>query len=741
MKIAVVDKAPSKSRYEEFNFDYDLYHLTDERTGKKKRLLKADVKLDMTELDPYDLVILVGAEPSKHIAKITQITKYTGHLIDNKFVPMINPVMAKFKPEVEPVITDSLQRINDYISGNVSSKEGDYRGITCADEAKEYLRKVLRMTECKAVAVDTETTALYPKDGYVLGISVSHKAYQGVYISSDCIDTELEQLFQELFNTKLIVFHHAKFDRKFLEYHFDFEFKRWVCTMTMHYILNENEAHDLKFLCMKYTDMGDYERDLDQWKREFCRRNKIKLGDFTYDLIPFEILSEYACKDADGTLRLYHKFSSIVDRSVGFSKLYYNFLIPAVDFLKDIENIGVPFSKKKLKTIQKSITEEIIDLKKNIYKYDAIHEVEKKNNVVFNPNSTAHLRHLFFNELGLPVTKKTPTGAPSTDAEVLEFLAQKHEVADYVLKIRKLQKIKSTYIDKILLNLDSDLRLRTGFNLTITTSGRLSSSGKLNMQQLPRDDKRVKSCISMEEIDPNYVIWSQDLQTAEMYYAAVLSNDENLMDVFRKGGDFHSTIAHTVFNIPCAVEEVSTKYPQLRQAAKAVSFGILYGAGPGKVAATANISFEEAKDVIAQYFARFNKLRIWLNNTQTEIATNGFIYSVFNRKRRVPNVFSVSEEERGHAIRSALNFTVQSVASDVNLMAAIDINKFFKRGGARAEVFALVHDSILGVSHRDDIQLVQDKVKYFTQLDRGVSIPNYPIGVDFGYGESYAEAG
>jgi DNA polymerase I-like protein with 3'-5' exonuclease and polymerase domains len=167
--------------------------------------------------------------------------------------------------------------------------------------------------------------------------------------------------------------------------------------------------------------------------------------------------------------------------------------------------------------------------------------------------------------------KRTATGAISTDAEVLEELALEHPLPAVILKVRQLTKIRNTYISKILPELDADQRIRTGFNLIFTTSGRLSSSGKFNAQQIPRDDPLVKGCIKAPE---GYSIVSQDLQTGEMYYAAVLSGDTNLQQVFLSGGDFHSTIAKSVFNLPCAVEDVKKLYPGKRQAAKAISFGI-----------------------------------------------------------------------------------------------------------------------------------------------------------------------
>jgi DNA polymerase I-like protein with 3'-5' exonuclease and polymerase domains len=258
------------------------------------------------------------------------------------------------------------------------------------------------------------------------------------------------------------------------------------------------------------------------------------------------------------------------------------------------------------------------------------------------------------------------------------------------------------------------------------------------MQQLPRDDKTVKNCI--RSTDPDWVIFSQDLQTAEMYYAAALSGDRNLAQVFINGEDFHSSIAKMVFNLGCPTEDIAHKYPDLRQACKAISFGILYGAGAAKISSEVGISYNEAKNIIRRYFKQYNQLEKWIERTQEEITANGYIYSAFGRKRRVPNVFSLDDYEQGHALRSAMNFTVQSVASDVNLLSAMDAHDYLKKKNIPAKIFGLVHDSIIGECHKGHVDQLRKVLLVATQKDRGVSISQCPIKVDFGYGESYAKA-
>ena len=296
-------------------------------------------------------------------------------------------------------------------------------------------------------------------------------------------------------------------------------------------------------------------------------------------------------------------------------------------------------------------------------------------------------------------------------------------------------------MDKIIPQLDRDSRLRTGFNLHGTTSGRLSSSGKLNMQQIPRDNPIVKGCISAR---PGHKIVAMDLTTAEMYVAAVLSGDQNLQEVFRSGGNFHSQIAKKVFNLPCEAEDVAKFYETKRQAAKAVSFGILYGAGPPKISETVTkdsgtfFSIAEAKGVINDYFSSFFKLREWIDNNEKFISQNGYVYSFFGRKRRLPNVFSEDKGIKGHSIRSGLNFLVQSAASDINLLAAIDAHADIAAQKMKSKIFALVHDSILAEVPDEEVDDYSILLQSNVQRDRGLTIPGSPVGCDFEVGQDYS---
>lgn len=741
MKIAVIDKAPNRTRYQDyFEFKYDHFHMSSVPVTK---LLKKDVDLDI-DLDLYDYVILVGAEAAKEYAKVTSVTNYAGTLVNDKFIPITNPAMLVFKPEGKPDFQRALDKVHKYIRGEVKPVEGgDFAGIDNTKEAKAFLLEVLSNAQ-GFVAWDTETTALYPRDGFVLGVSMSYKPKHGRYLVTDCLDEECIGLMQNIANEFTTVFHNMKFDFKMIKYHLGINFNRQRVhdTMVMHYVLDETDSHGLKQLALKYTDYGDYDAALEEFKKQYCGSHGMLQENFTYDLIPFDVISRYASIDTAVTIELFHKFWPLVQKNDKLLSVYNKLLIPGTLFLMDMEEVGIPISRERLVGADQFLTEEIQRHKQALYNYEAVKQFENNTGKIFNPNSVMQLRTVLFDYLQLnPTGKKTATGAISTDAEVLEELSEEHELPKAILEVRQLGKIQNTYISKILPELDRDGRIRTNFNLIFTTSGRLSSSGKFNAQQIPRDNPIIKGCI---KAPPGYKIVSQDLTTAEMYYAAVLSGDKNLQKVFSSRGDFHSTIAHMVFNLPCEPEQVKTLYPAMRQSAKAISFGILYGSGAKKVSQTVtkatgeHYPVEQAQQDIKAYFTRFKKLKQWLDNRRDFIEQNGYTYSFFGRKRRLPNVFSSDKGIAAHEVRSGINAEVQSLASDINLLGAIETANEIKQKNLDAKIFMLVHDSIVGLVHETCVDEYCEILRRNTQRDWGCNISGCPIGVDQEVGDDYS---
>ena len=741
--IAIVETKPSRNDYISLfdnSFEFDQFQLCS--NPSVKRVLKRDVDIEFNP-DDYDWVILVGSEPLKFYTKEGSITEYSGRIVDNKYLPVINPAMLAFKPEAQKTWEESRDNIFKYMNGDLKQEKLDnIYGITESADLYVFLTRAIEH-ENDFVALDSETSGLYPRDGHMLGISLSYEAEHGAYIDCDCIDEQAENLLQQLFDKKRVVFHNAKFDIAFFEYHFGFKFPRFEDTMLMHYMLDEQPGtHGLKQLTLKHTPYGDYEKPMYQWIEDYRKRTGILKDSFTWDMIPFDIMKDYAAMDAVCTFILFQKFENAIVKNPKMHNVYKDILLEGCRFLIDAQDNGVPFDKDRLMKSTSLMQADIEEAVDKLYKYPAVKQFEEAQGKDFNPNSTVQLRGLLFDYLQLtPTGKKTGTGANSTDAEVLGKLAEVHEIPRLVLDIRQKVKIKSTYLDKIYPQLDKDSRLRTNFNLHGTTSGRLSSSGKMNMQQIPRDNPIVKGCIKAGE---GKKIVAMDLTTAEVYCAAVLANDKALMKVFQDGGNFHSQIAKLVFNLPGTVEEVTEHYSTERQMAKAVTFGIMYGAGPKKISEQVSkdsgkyFSTTEAKEVIEDYFSQFHGLKTWLDRSKQFIQDNGFIYSYFGRKRRLPNVFSEDKGIAAHEVRSGINFLVQSIASDVNLLGAIDTHKEVKRLQLPAKIFALVHDSILAEVEEEAVEKYCEVVKSSVQKDRGISIPGTPIGCDFDIGEDYS---
>ena len=245
--IAIVETKPSRNDYVDLfenSFEFDQFQLCS--NPSVKRVLKRDVDIEFNP-DNYDWVILVGSEPLKFYTKEGSITEYSGRIVDDKFLPVINPAMLAFKPEAKKTWEESRDNVFKYLNGEMKQEKlENIYGITESADLYVFLTRALEH-ENDFVALDSETSALYPRDGHMLGISMSYEPEHGAYIDCNCIDEKAEELLQLIFDKKRVVFHNAKFDIAFFEYHFGFKFPRFEDTMLMHYMLDEQPGtHGLK---------------------------------------------------------------------------------------------------------------------------------------------------------------------------------------------------------------------------------------------------------------------------------------------------------------------------------------------------------------------------------------------------------------------------------------------------------------------------------------------------------------
>lgn len=320
MKVAIVIKQPSKFNFEKaFGMPLDVYHLCSD--ASIKRVLKKDVDIDI-DVNKYDFVILCGSEAVKQFTKVTSVTDYSGRQVEAKdasyknFIVSISPAALAFKPEIKPVFDDTVNKIYALLRGDKSTQlENTILPIRDTNQAISLLKQIKAehlLQSDPVLAFDTETSSLYARKGYVLGISLSHTDTFGTYIDSDCFDDECVKLLQEIINDSrvAVVGHNVRFDIHMTNYHFNLDFSKAFAenrmhdTMLLHYVLDERQGHGLKALAMKYTDLGDYDAGLDEFKKDYCKNHGIKEEDFTYDLIPWDIISEYACLTHDSKVNM-----------------------------------------------------------------------------------------------------------------------------------------------------------------------------------------------------------------------------------------------------------------------------------------------------------------------------------------------------------------------------------------------------------------------------------------------------
>jgi DNA polymerase I-like protein with 3'-5' exonuclease and polymerase domains len=737
---SAAEKNPDKviSKYLK-GVEYDTKFL---HSGSKDKILKKDIDLDMEELNGYKIMCPIGADALKYVAGMTGIQKYNGVFIEKKYLPIMHPNICIIKPQMEDEIQRAFAQIPKLLSGeDLQTHEKDYCFIETQSQLDSYIKE---LEDATTLVVDIETTSVSPHTGVILGIAISTRPHQGLYVSSELVYKH-KQWFHDLFKNRKCIFHNSKFDTNYMETEIGFEFPDYEDTMLLHYCLEEAVGtHGLKPLALRFTDLGDYERELDDYKKSWARKNKVKLADFNYGMLPSDILAPYACKDADATFQLYMKFWPLVEKSEEFLRLYKDILMPATHAMKRLEKNGGPINIEQVNHLTEQYTIDMEECHEEIMMSDAVQRFERTQGKDFNPNSTYHLRELFFNILNMKVTKKTETGAPSTDKEVLANMG--HPLADAILDLREKSKLAGTYISNIRKGVDKDGRLRSGFNIHGTTSGRLSSSGNLNYQNIPRDNKDIKKLFRAR---PGYKIIQCDLGTAEVYYAAMLSGDQFLQKAFIDKLDFHSYVAKQMFNLDCSVDEVKKVYPAQRQYAKAITFGIMYQAGPAKIAETVNkdaksgeeISIPQSKQFINKYFSEAKALKKFIDGSNSQIENHAFIYSFFGRKRRLPEAKSPNPGVSKHAIRSGVNFLVQSVASDINILGVVDLIKWIEDNDYIDAIkpFTVVHDSIVSEVREDLVDDYIENARRCIQKDRGLSIPNCPIKVDFEIGPSWGE--
>jgi len=409
-------------------------------------------------------------------------------------------------------------------------------------------------------------------------------------------------------------------------------------------------------------------------------------------------------------------------KRLDMEKLFYDIEMPLVDTLSDMEVIGFKADKKTLEDMGRELGEEINTLTSEIYEMAGEE---------FNINSPKQLGVILFEKLNLPVIKKTKTGY-STDAEVLDELSSQHEIVEKILNYRGLVKLKSTYTDGLIACIREDGRIHSTFNQTVTATGRISSTDP-NLQNIPikmEQGRRIRKAFVPSSKD--YVIMSADYSQIELRVLAHISGDESFIDAFRKGQDIHARTASEVFGIP--LDEVTH---EARSRAKAVNFGIMYGLSDFGLARDLKISRKEAKSYIENYFRRCSKIKEYLDRAVEEGKKNGYVRTLMNRIRYIPEINSSNHNTRSFGERLAMNTPIQGTAADIIKIAMVKVNRMLKQQGLKSRLILQVHDELILEVHRDELEQVRDMVK--EQMEGAVKL-SVPMNVDINWGENWYEA-
>ena len=419
-------------------------------------------------------------------------------------------------------------------------------------------------------------------------------------------------------------------------------------------------------------------------------------------------------------LRLYAPLKSALEEN-GLDKLYYNAELPLCEVLAEMEKNGFLVDKDALYSFGEMLNKEIKECQDKIFSYSE-HE--------FNINSPKQLGTVLFDELYLPGGKKTKTGW-STGAEVLEKLSGKHPIISEILEYRTLTKLKSTYADGLLKVIGQDGRIHTNFQMTVTATGRLSST-EPNLQNIPIRKALGAEIRKMFIASPGYFLVDADYSQIELRILASMSGDENMKNAFLSGEDFHRVTASQVYGVP--LEEVTDK---MRSSAKAVNFGIVYGISAFSLSQDIGVTTQEAKAFMDRYFARFPGVQNYLDNVVKNAENNGYVSTVFGRRRPMPELKDSNFNMRAFGKRVAMNMPVQGTAADIIKLAMIKVYRRLKAEKLEARMLLQVHDELIIECPENEI----DKVKEILacEMEKAAEL-SVPLRADTGSGSSWYEA-
>ena len=591
-----------------------------------------------------------------------------------------------------------------------SSTKPSYQLIEKRDDHIELIRKLLSQ---EAVAFDTETTSLDINEAQLLGISFCYSKNEAYYCDLSK-DQSLIHLYNDFFNSKTLkIAHNLKYDYGILfkhgiqinQYCFD--------TMLAHYLIDPEKRHNL-----------------DQLARNILNYNPIPIesliGSKTkptrkMEEVDLNELKNYAAEDADLTFQLYLNFKKEI-KSLELDYLFSDIEMPLLKVLHDMEIKGIKINTSSLDDLSKKLKLSLSTLESSIYSHSGDS---------FNIDSPKQLGEVLFGKLVLDEkAKKTKTGQYKTDEATLNKLEGTHPIINDILNYRTRKKLLSTYVEA-LPKLISPLtgKIHTNYMQAVTATGRLSSN-KPNLQNIPiRTDlgKEIRKAFCSS--DNEHLLLCADYSQIELRIIAGLSKDESMINAFTIGRDIHTETASKIFKV--SLDDVSR---EMRGKAKMVNFGIIYGISAFGLSQRLSIKRSEAKEIIDNYFTEFPKIKNYMDSTITFAKENGFVETIFKRKRFLSNINSGNATMRGFDERNAINAPIQGSAADIIKIAMINIHNKLLENKMQSKLLLQVHDELVFEILKEEEKVIKKLVK--EEMMNAVKF-NVPLDVEIGVGENW----
>lgn len=600
--------------------------------------------------------------------------------------------------------------------------KGEYETVLTDEQLDKWLALV---DAAELTSVDTETTSLDPLSAEMVGISLSVEAGKGAYIplahryagAPDQLNREqvLERMRGWLENpAKPKLGQNLKYDMHIFENH-GIRLKGIVHdTLLQSYVFESHKPHDMDTMAMRhlgYTTIPFV---------DVCGKGASQI---CFDQVELGRATEYAAEDSDITLRLHQTMLPHVESDAGLARIYREIEMPTMEVLQKIERNGVLIDAELLQKQSGELGARLQEIEQQAYEVAG---------GPFNLGSPKQIGEIFFGKLGLPVIKKTATGAPSTDEEVLQKLAEDYPLPKLLLEHRGMSKLKSTYTDKLpkMVNPKTG-RVHTNYAQAVAITGRLSSN-EPNLQNIPvrtAEGRRIREAFVAP---PGSVIVSADYSQIELRIMAHISGDPAMLKAFAEGEDIHRATAAEIFGIP--PEEVQSEQ---RRYAKVINFGLIYGMSAFGLAQNLGIERGAAANYIDRYFARFAGVKQYMDETRLQAKARGYVETVFGRRLWLPEINSGNGPRRAGAERAAINAPMQGTAADLIKLAMIAVQGWIEAEKLGTRMIMQVHDELVLEVPEGELELVRVKLP---ELMAGVAELKVPLVAETGVGNNWEEA-